>query len=610
MGNSQNKEGINLANEIDYLAANYILYNKEDVDLTKDIICQTLVKKVAALLKKNLNGLQSNFLLKARVLQPAPVPAETAAAPAPVPVEDDESKCEAISTIAKFYVQIGSLFAAIMTSVYKPKMGFIEPMAQTTAVQAPPMQSQAPVVQAPVAEKTSGGAAYLGEPYNFCSERLKSLMNGQDLTKITDPKTPFIINPTVCAVKKEINNLEYEPGMTELHTLYYDIYDLKEGTFTGMSKEMQEIYRGDVKLFYKSFYGEDVSLPSNIVDFSNISLNDYAKDNSGCIINGIYNTPYKGSLSDRLFKAYAEHIKAMEERMTTNQNQLLKILDELFIVKKDVKEEKKEDKSIITLHPDLNDRKLQRLTKSAREMIVQMYLMCENDYKDGIKIYQQIVDTKLQNFIPAKKRGLNDKINELMTSSFIKGGGGDGTDADADDENKSILPTSFFEKKTRKVAYDFDGVIHTYVGLPDKYGQRGAMTSDIQHLLKFPFRKIIEQIYAYAKKGYEQYIISARIEMAFIIAFLRKLRVTPAMIPDENVLSAFSDVKWEMLAQKEINEFYDDSCIVITSIQEHRLNPELKYLDNLFLVFPENLNWIEIEKNQDLDLKTCLRLKS
>jgi hypothetical protein len=175
---------------------------------------------------------------------------------------------------------------------------------------------------------------------------------------------------------------------------------------------------------------------------------------------------------------------------------------------------------------------------------------------------------------------------------------------------KSILPTSFFEKKPRKVAYDFDGVIHTYVGPPDKYGQRGAMTSDIQHLLKFPFRKIIEQIYAYAKKGYEQYIISARIEMAFIIAILRKLRVTPAMIPDENVLSAWSDVKWEMLAQKEINEFYDDSCIVITSIQNNRLKPELKHLDNLFLVFPENLNWIEIEKNQELDLKSCLRLKS
>jgi len=62
--------------------------------------------------------------------------------------------------------------------------------------------------------------------------------------------------------------------------------------------------------------------------------------------------------------------------------------------------------------------------------------------------------------------------------------------------------------------------------------------------------------------------------------------------------------------QKEINEFYDDSCIVITSIQEHRLKPELKNLDNLFLVFPENLNWIEIDKNQDLDLKSCLRLKS
>ena len=64
MGNFQNKENINLANEIDYIAANYILNNKaDDLDLTKDTECLKLVEKVSTLLKKNLNGLQSNNLL-------------------------------------------------------------------------------------------------------------------------------------------------------------------------------------------------------------------------------------------------------------------------------------------------------------------------------------------------------------------------------------------------------------------------------------------------------------------------------------------------------------------------------------------------------------------
>ena len=64
MGNLQNKENINLANELDYIAANYIINNKEELDLTKDIECEKLVEKISDLLKKNLNGLQSNFLLK------------------------------------------------------------------------------------------------------------------------------------------------------------------------------------------------------------------------------------------------------------------------------------------------------------------------------------------------------------------------------------------------------------------------------------------------------------------------------------------------------------------------------------------------------------------
>ena len=583
--------------------------------MTKDTVCQELVKKVSALLKKNLNGLQSNFLLKTRILQTETGQTELSVA------GDDTKKCDAISTIAKFYVQIGSLFAAITASVYKPKM------AVDDLLEAPEPVAQAPVGQAPAKENPfnavqSGGAAYLGEPYNFCSERLKTLINGQNYQAFAvsntsilvpnaptlDPNAPMIINPSICTINKNAtNNLAHEPGIAELHTLYYDEYDLREGKFTGMSEEMKKVYKKDLQLFYKSFYGENAVLPASSASFSDISLNDYAKDNSGCAVNGIYNTPYKGTLSDRLFKGYAEHIKTMEDRMKQNQNRLLKVLDELFIVKKDEKIEK----SIITLNPDLNDRKLQRLTQTTRDSIIEMMLTCEKDYKDGIQIYQQIVDTKLKNFIPAKKRGLNEKINELMSSSFVKGGAnGVGTNTNTNTNTNSIISPDFFVEKTRKIAYDFDGVIHSYVGPPDKNGQRGALSSNLTYLLKFPFRKIIDQIQEYYKKGYEQFIVSARNDMSFIIDYLRKIQITEQMIPDENVLSAWSDVKWEMLAQKEINEFYDDSCIVILNIQKHRMKPALKYLDNLFLVFPENENWIEIGKNQKLDLQTCINIKN
>jgi hypothetical protein len=413
MGNFQNKEGINLANEIDYIAANYILNNKDDFDLTKDSECNHLVQKVSSFLKKRLNGLQANYLLKTRILA----------------TEKIDTKCKTIASLATFYVQIANIFAAITASVY-----------------ASPAQADA---DADADKKQL-------EPRNFCSERLKTLINGQ--TYPTNPKAEMIIQPNVCSKNKanEINNLALEPGIAALHKLYYDIYDVKEGNYTAMSSQMQKIYKNDVNIFYKSFYGEDISIPDNIIFFSDISLNDTRSDNSGCTTNsGIYAVPYKGLLSDKLFSAYALHIKEMEARMELNQNNLLKVLDELFIVKKDVNvlvtnannalananaaaaaaaaanADAAADvnaasasaaslaKPTITLHPDLNDRKLQRLSQTTRELIIQLFTTCEKDYKEGLRIYQRIVDNKLQNFIPIKKRILKEEINKLMSSYFV-----------------------------------------------------------------------------------------------------------------------------------------------------------------------------------------------
>jgi hypothetical protein len=389
MGNFQNKEGINLANEVDYIAANYIINNKDEIDLTKDTECAQMVQKVSSFLKKNLNGLQSNYLLKTRIQS------------------SSNEKCNTVVEIASFYVQIANIFAAITASVYSPMQA-----EQMQAEQMQAEQMQAEQMQALALDKTQP-AEKPREPRNFCSERLKRLINGQNYT---NPNAEMIIQPNVCKKNpaNEINNLALEPGIAALHTLYYDVYDIKEGKYIAMSPQMQKMYKTDVRTFYKSFYGTERSIPENITFFSDISLNDTHTDNSGCVPNsGIYAFPYKGLLSDKLFGAYALHIKEMEERTRVNQNKLLKVLDELFIVKKI---ENANAKPSITLNPDLNDRKLQRLAQTTRELIIQLFTTCEKDYKDGLKIYQRIVDNKLQNFIPIKKKELREEINKLMTS--------------------------------------------------------------------------------------------------------------------------------------------------------------------------------------------------
>ena len=615
MGNFQNKENINLANEIDYIAANYILNNKdaENVDLTKDTECLKLVEKVATLLKKNLNGLQSNYLLQTRIQASSTTSTNT-----------KEAEC---NTIAKFYVKIANIFAAITTSVYRLEQA---QQAQAQAKQEQlNEQAQKEQAQAPEPLKEQ---KYYGQPYNFCSERLKNLLNGQDYSKL-DKKKEMIIQPNVCNMNKsmnkskknEINNLAIEPGITELHKLYYDEYDSTSGEFTKMSPEMKKVYKNDVRTFYKSFYGDNVPIPENIDYFSDITLTDYAKDNSGCTTNGIYTVPYKGVITDNLFKAYATHIKEMELRTTKNQNKLLKVLDELFmVVKKD--NEEGNIKKTITLNPDLNDRKLQRLAQTTREFLMDLFITCEKDYKDGIKLYQQIVDNQLKNIIPIKKRVLRNEMNVLMASSFIAPAPAPTPPAQAQlvtprppAFNPAVIPLELQNaeeydirirggnKAHRKIAYDFDGVIHTYVGKSNADGQRAALSNNPETLIKHHSSKIIKQIKEYFTRGYTQYILSARIDTWHIINILRKLQITAEMIPDENVLSAWSDVKWKTLQDKGINEFYDDSCITIYNVQKNR--KELPQLDKLYLVFPEKSKWVEIERNAKIDLQTCMQLK-
>ena len=697
MGNLQNKENINLANELDYIAANYIINNKEELDLTKDKECEKLVEKISDLLKKNLNGLQSNFLLKKRIKYNAN----------DISVSNTNNAiCDDISNIASFYVKIANIFAAITTSVYKDT---------TTTNEENSIEKENPIKKKdgyPIEKNDDDKKSikkytnkYFGNPYNFCSERLKNLINGQnykdlDLTSSSSSsffpsiygnsydKREITIKPNICNMNKDykddkddkngnerkeknvLKNLSLEPGIIELRKLYNDVYDVKEDDFVSMSENMKQMYKKDVKTFYNALYGDDHD-QNNVTYFSDISLNDYTKG-KGCNENGIYTKAYKGLLSDKLFKAYAQQIKDMETTTEQNQNKLLKVLNELFISRMNEKNERE-----ITINPDLNYRKLERLSETTRELILNLFVTCEKDYKKGIQIYQQIVDAKLITIIPAKRENLKDKINVLMSSDYIlndpavisaaeaKAKADAAAKAKADAAAKvqadalafanapkqclskmvntnmdskavncikdtintmtkeKLLPinnTTCIDKadekmkemlavcKTKiKVAYDFDGVIHMNVEKTDMQGQRYATDNNPNNFIRKSFIKILQKIKDYHTAGiYEQFILSSRTYKAIIIETLRKLNITEDMIPDVNVLFARSNEKWMIIQQKEINEFYDDSCSVIVSIQEKRLTNDLPHLNNLYLVFPEKLEWKEIDKNQNLDLNTCM----
>ena len=86
------------------------------------------------------------------------------------------------------------------------------------------------------------------------------------------------------ANKSEISTKFYslidEPGIPELETLYYDVYDYDSGEYKTMSKETRKIYEKDVKTFYKYFTGNE-KVPEDVKSFSQIVLKDY-HNSEGC----------------------------------------------------------------------------------------------------------------------------------------------------------------------------------------------------------------------------------------------------------------------------------------------------------------------------------------
>ena len=94
----------------------------------------------------------------------------------------------------------------------------------------------------------------------------------------------------------------------------------------------------------------------------------------------------------------------MMASINAKQIRLLNILNKLFLVDTDVR-----------IHPDLTEDLLQKLVEDTRTIIIELYLKCEDDYLEGMKIYEAIVETQIiqtsQNQIQTLEKGMEKLIN-------------------------------------------------------------------------------------------------------------------------------------------------------------------------------------------------------
>lgn len=270
--------------------------------------------------------------------------------------------------VAKFYVKLAHVFACIMKTInpvytYKNEHGVMIEKTLLEKDTIPP------------------GASPTITKMNICENRIRALQ-----PNLSNGSTASL-HPKICDMNVNANGdlktLMDEPGIPELMELYKDDYDVVTGKFVGMTELSKKQYAADLKLFYEAFTGE--TMPAKITEFNQIKLRDY-QHLQGCQGE---NAPYKSSIdipvTDNLYVQYAENIKQMIHVATENQNQLLYVLHKLFAFSEDD----------VRVHPKLTETKLQDCVEETRRLILILYTQCEQDYVNGIKLYEAIVQKRL-----------------------------------------------------------------------------------------------------------------------------------------------------------------------------------------------------------------------
>ena len=401
-----------VAQIIDYIATHYILtmnfqnlkklYEKDYCDrlviLTSEIIDHNFtpleITYIANRVKNNADVTEQNkkkvLILKQKKLQK-------------INSQHSTKKKRMCIEIAKFYITVAHIFAAIMTTI-NPVYVYKDNNGNT--------------IKTSVYDKDSIPPNVVKKIYNFniCQTRIDSLKKGND--ENTNEKV-INIHPNVCSFNTNVatgqpKSLTDEPGIPELANLYFDEqFNPDTGQFLGMSAETKKAYEDDLKMFYNTFTDNTVTqLPENIKSFGDIKLKDY-KTNKNCQgPDPMLEKNVRGTVSNDLFKKYAANIKQMITNANENQDALLRVINNLFSYSVNPATQEKE----IRINPSLNEQNIHNIVVDARSIIMKLYLTCENDYTTGIKIYEAIVEQKILETVQSQIKSLN-KLAETISFS-------------------------------------------------------------------------------------------------------------------------------------------------------------------------------------------------
>ena len=263
-------EHMKIENVIDNIATKYITQAsfKDLMNLNKKEYCNKLVILTSKIIKHYLNDIEINYMdqrtqggteinkmAKSNVIYLEKSDLDK------LDISSSVRKKRMCIGIAKFYVKIAHLFAAISMTI-NPQYTYTDSTGVERTV--------------PLGEKTNipKNLKVSYSNLSLCSRRIKALKPQQN-----NPNG-IVIRIKNCNMNKKTNDdgsvsdksLLDEPGIPELELLYYDKYNYNEGKYVGMTDNSKKEYNADLQKFYKAFTGKK-SLPSEITKFFTNSCN-------------------------------------------------------------------------------------------------------------------------------------------------------------------------------------------------------------------------------------------------------------------------------------------------------------------------------------------------
>ena len=348
--------------------------------------------------------------------------------------------------IARFYVQIGNLFNAIMSTMRPYNYEYLQKnmpenfydMLTFGLLDGPDIRNK---------EKSkyeTYNMAGFTRRQNDMKEQMKRLMKiGEVDMKITPGSGICSINNDMKAIKTTPMSMTSSASTTTqnkikpsifsmLEELYFDIFhnasEVNTNTpqFIAMSERMKnKIYRRDVSEIYRIVTGgkepgDDIRTFADVSQYINDNniINQWCEKNRTLEINVNNNVRY-----NPIFVKYVNHIQLMNYKITKHRKGIVKLLDRVFIIMKqneDVLHEIEEDwakgnfkrnlgfeqddqysrdffrlnlKYNFFINPNLTDAELQGITNDARTRIVKLYAESYKYFLTGFQILQELQET-------------------------------------------------------------------------------------------------------------------------------------------------------------------------------------------------------------------------